>query len=58
MQRVLSSQLEFPGGDGRYYFEDEPFSGVAYVLGRNGSLETESEYREGLSWGGGPSVSP
>ncbi|WP_060048285.1 toxin-antitoxin system YwqK family antitoxin [Burkholderia ubonensis] len=49
MQRILSSQLEYPG-DGLYYLNGEPFSGISYTL-RDGWEKSETEIRQGLQWG-------
>ena len=50
MKRVPEESLDYPG-DGYYYLDDEPFTGVAFSLDEDGSLESESEYKDGLKWG-------
>lgn len=47
---MLDNQVDL-GDDGLRYFNDEPFTGVIYVLSKNGSVEAEDEYRDGLLWG-------
>lgn len=50
MNRVPAEQLEYPG-DGLYYLNGSPFTGIAYRLNSNGTLRSELEYRQGLRWG-------
>lgn len=50
MKRVSADQLEYPG-DGLYYLQGSPFTGIAYRLHREGTLRSELEYRDGLRWG-------
>jgi hypothetical protein len=50
MQRVLNRLLEYPG-DGLYYLDAEPFSGIAFFLAEDGWEKSEIEYRRGLRWG-------
>ena len=50
MERVLLRDLEYPG-DGLYYFNGEPFTGIAYSLTKEGWEKSQAEYREGLRWG-------
>lgn len=50
MKRVPETELDYPGDDGLYYHDGEPFTGV--VFGRTGTgLQSESEYRHGMAWG-------
>jgi len=50
MKRVPEDALDYPG-DGHYYLDDEPFTGVAFSLDEDGSLESETVYKDGLKWG-------
>lgn len=50
MKRVLTKMISF-AEDGLSYYDGEPFTGVAYAEWPDGTLESESEYREGLPWG-------
>jgi antitoxin component YwqK of YwqJK toxin-antitoxin module len=50
MKRVPQNSLDYPG-DGYYYLDEEPFTGVAFTLHEDGSLESETEYKHGLKWG-------
>jgi antitoxin component YwqK of YwqJK toxin-antitoxin module len=50
MKRVPQRSLDYPG-DGYYYQDDEPFTGVAFSLHKDGSLKSETEYKDGLKWG-------
>jgi antitoxin component YwqK of YwqJK toxin-antitoxin module len=50
MKRVPEDSLDYPG-DGYYYLDDKPFTGVAFSLHEDGSLESETEYKHGLKWG-------
>jgi hypothetical protein len=35
----------------RNYHNDEPFTGIAYFVGKGGELKAEHEHREGMRWG-------
>jgi antitoxin component YwqK of YwqJK toxin-antitoxin module len=48
--RVTSEQLDYPG-DGLYYRDGQPFTGVVESRLPDGMLEAEAQYREGLLWG-------
>ncbi len=50
MKRVLASELEYPG-DGLYYLDGEPFTGIAFNLAKAGWEKSQIEYRQGLLWG-------
>ena len=50
MKRVLRDSLDYPG-DGLYYLNDEPFTGVAFSLDEEGLLESEIEFAHGMKWG-------
>ena len=50
MKRVLARTLEYPG-DGLYYLDGEPFTGVAFSLAKDGQEKSQVEYRQGLLWG-------
>jgi antitoxin component YwqK of YwqJK toxin-antitoxin module len=50
MKRVPENSLDYPG-NGYYYLDDEPFTGVAFSLYEDGSLKSETEYKNGLKWG-------
>lgn len=50
MKKVLADTLDYPG-DGLHYLGDEPFTGVAYTLSKDGREDSEMHYREGLRWG-------
>jgi antitoxin component YwqK of YwqJK toxin-antitoxin module len=50
MKRVPEDSLDYPG-DGYYYLDDEPFTGIAFTLHDDGSLESETEYKYGLKCG-------
>jgi len=50
MKRVAQNSLDYPG-DGYYYLDDKPFTGVAFSLYEAGSLKSETEYKHGLKWG-------
>jgi len=50
MKRVPQDSLDYPG-DGYYYLDNEPFTGVAFSLYEDGSLEAATEYKHGLGWG-------
>lgn len=50
MKRVPQDLLDYPG-DGYYYLDDTPFTGVAFSLFEDGSLKSDTEYRQGLKWG-------
>jgi antitoxin component YwqK of YwqJK toxin-antitoxin module len=47
MQRVLSTELKYGEQDGLTYYDDDLFTGVGYTLHADGTLQDESEYREG-----------
>jgi hypothetical protein len=50
MKRVPIGELDYPGEDGLYYHEGEPFTGVSFD--RDGlGLRSETEFRDGLTWG-------
>jgi antitoxin component YwqK of YwqJK toxin-antitoxin module len=50
MKRVPEDSLDYTG-DGFYYLDERPFTGVGYSVSEDGWLETETEYRDGLEWG-------
>jgi antitoxin component YwqK of YwqJK toxin-antitoxin module len=50
MIKVPHQELEYPG-DGLYYLDGQPFTGVAFRLARDGFERSQIEYREGLRWG-------
>src|SRR5215467_12546606 len=50
MKPVPQDSLDYPG-DGYYYLDDEPFTGVAVSLYKDGSVKSEIEYKQGLKWG-------
>jgi antitoxin component YwqK of YwqJK toxin-antitoxin module len=56
--RVPSGEIEYDFKQGIYLRGGEPFTGVAFGLYPYGSLEAESEFRDGLSWGVGRSWRP
>jgi antitoxin component YwqK of YwqJK toxin-antitoxin module len=45
--RFTSEQLDYPG-DGLHYLKGEPFTGVMEFRYKNGTLEAEEEYKDGL----------
>lgn len=49
-KRVPSSELEYPG-DGLYYLGNEPFSGFALFIAKDGREKGYAEYLNGLCWG-------
>ncbi|WP_157832255.1 toxin-antitoxin system YwqK family antitoxin [Pseudomonas sp. 09C 129] len=51
MLRVPINELSYRQ-DGLYYFNNEPFTGVAVEMLENGHIKTEIEHRNGLQWGG------
>ncbi|KAJ6041611.1 uncharacterized protein N7446_010508 [Penicillium canescens] len=50
MQRVLADRIGYPG-DGLYYFDGEPFSGVSYTTKGGAWENSEAEIHDGLLWG-------
>jgi antitoxin component YwqK of YwqJK toxin-antitoxin module len=50
LHRVTDEQLDYPG-DGLYYLEGQPFTGVVECRLPDGTLVAESEHRDGLLWG-------
>lgn len=50
MKRVPEDSLDYPG-DGYNYVDGKPFTGVAFALYEDDSLESETEYKQGLKWG-------
>jgi antitoxin component YwqK of YwqJK toxin-antitoxin module len=50
MKRVPANKVRFED-DGLYYCDGEPFTGVKFTEFPDGSLRSESEYRDGLRWG-------
>jgi antitoxin component YwqK of YwqJK toxin-antitoxin module len=51
MKRVPNDQIEYPG-DGMYYHEGKPFTGIGYYLSKDGSYVTsEAEFVDGLESG-------
>jgi antitoxin component YwqK of YwqJK toxin-antitoxin module len=50
MKRVPEDSIDYPG-DGYYYLDDKPFTGVGFSHHDDGWLETETPYRDGLQWG-------
>src|SRR5262245_47083634 len=50
MKRVPEGSLEYPG-NGCYYLDDKPFTGVGFALHPDGWLQVETEYKDGLKWG-------
>lgn len=52
MRRVPRGDLDYDERDGLHYLEGEPFTGVAFTLGRGGDwTKSEVAYRDGLRWG-------
>ncbi len=51
VDRVSGDELEYRGEDARYYYLDEPFTGLAFWLGADGQVRAEQEFRHGLEWG-------
>jgi MORN repeat variant len=51
MTRVLSRELDYPGRDGLYYHEGQPFTGVSYTVYPTGEVQSESEWRGGAEDG-------
>jgi hypothetical protein len=51
VKRVPDAELDYPGGDGRYYHGGEPFTGVSFTTYPAGELESETEWRDGAEWG-------
>jgi hypothetical protein len=51
MKRVLYSELLYDEGDGRYYCDGAPFSGISFTLYQDGTLASESGMREGIECG-------
>jgi len=50
VKRVPYEELDYPG-DGLYYLERAPFTGVAFYLAKDGWVESEADYQRGLLWG-------
>jgi antitoxin component YwqK of YwqJK toxin-antitoxin module len=53
LKRVPSSELtpDSDCNDGVYYHDGKPFTGISFSLHRNGSIRSETEFRDGLEWG-------
>ena len=51
MTRVPAKEVSFSPDDGLYLRGGEPFTGTTFTVFPNGQIESESEYREGLTWG-------
>ena len=51
MERIPAESLSYSDDDGRYYANGIPFTGLAFSVHPDKSLESESEYRNGLGWG-------
>jgi antitoxin component YwqK of YwqJK toxin-antitoxin module len=50
MKRALARTLEYQE-DGLYYLDNEPFTGVAFTLSKDGWEKAEMHYKQGLRWG-------
>jgi antitoxin component YwqK of YwqJK toxin-antitoxin module len=50
MKRVPHDSLDYPG-DGYYYLDDEPFTGLGVSHYEDGSLKSEIEFKDGLKSG-------
>ncbi len=50
MDRVPIEKLNYPG-DGLYYRDGIPFTGIACFVSEDGWVEADSTYREGMEWG-------
>jgi antitoxin component YwqK of YwqJK toxin-antitoxin module len=50
LRRVREEELDYPGDDGLYYLDGEPFTGLA-VTYDGPRLRSEVEYRDGVGWG-------
>jgi hypothetical protein len=50
MQRVPNEALDYTDED-LYFYEDQPFTGISYFLGKDGWVNAEHEYRDGMRWG-------
>ena len=48
ISRVSVDELKWHEGHGLYTYEGAPFTGAAFEMGRTGTLEWETEYRDGL----------
>ena len=51
MNRVPYSELSYDEGDGRYYLNNVPFTGVSFTLFQDGTLASEGGMREGVECG-------
>lgn len=51
MLRVSIDELKWHEGHGVYLHQETPFTGIAFELGRTGTLEAETEYLDGLRHG-------
>jgi hypothetical protein len=50
MKRVTQTDLDYPGHDGLYYLDDEPFTGL--LVGYDGArVRSETEFRDGVASG-------
>src|SRR4051794_24209506 len=58
LDRVPGQDLEYRAEEGRDYYRDEPYTGMAFWLGINGQLRSEQQYRHGLAWGIGKKWHP
>jgi antitoxin component YwqK of YwqJK toxin-antitoxin module len=50
LDRVTSKELTYPG-DGLHYRDEQPFTGVMEFRSRDGTLQAEEEFKDGLLWG-------
>lgn len=51
MLRVPIDELKWHEGHGLYTYEGLPFTGITFEMGLSGTLEAETEYRDGLRSG-------
>jgi antitoxin component YwqK of YwqJK toxin-antitoxin module len=55
VERVSRRELKFAttdvGPDGNWLHDGRPFTGVAYTLAPDGSVNSEATFRHGLQWG-------
>ena len=51
-RRAVSFETEGVGPNGNWLYQGRPFTGVAYTLAPDGTVDSEQEFRDGLRWGG------
>ncbi len=51
MDRVSIDELDDQGDGDFWTWQGQPFTGVAYITGPDGSLDLEWTFRDGLRWG-------